>query len=306
MRPSPPELLKLDAKSLLQDVQDRLADRVAGWSGTPDPTDPAWLLLEEAAWMVELLSEQLNDYPFKVIQQFVHLLGAHLRPARPALGIVVVEPTTAGVLRQSPEHPAPWRFFAPQTEDRDLVEFALLESEAPVLPSRLASLTRLQDGELQRLGAGDDYGAAKGIAWAGEPARSGVFDDEFIEYELRAANPDALLEQVDAAIEALGERRLGWLVLDAARTGTNGVVVTARIDPTAALVAAAEGPVTPGGDLEIDWRTLDGSTWTPRVQVRDHAVVPPFLRGRAPLPPRQARPLGHFAMPACNTVLPRA
>jgi len=285
MRPSPPEELKLDAQSLLDDVRDRLAHRVPGWDGSPDPTDPAWLLLEEAAWMVELLSEQLNEYPFKVVQQFVHLLGAHLRPARPAMGVVVVDPAEAGVLRGSSESPAPWRFFSPQTEDRDLIEFSLLEAEAPVRPGAIESLVRIVDGQLQRVG--DAKSGVAGLAgWVGEGQRSGAFDGERIEFTLTSANSKALLEQLRGAIAALAEKKLGWLVLDAKARGTNEVVMTARVDPTAALEQGADSTVSAGGDLEAPWASLDGTAWTPPVRVADHPVVPVFLRGRTPLPGR--------------------
>ena len=40
-----------------------------------DATDPAWVILEQAAWLVELLSEQLDRYPYHLVQEFVHMMG---------------------------------------------------------------------------------------------------------------------------------------------------------------------------------------------------------------------------------------
>jgi hypothetical protein len=82
--PSPPSL-RLDRTELLALVRQRLAE-----SGLPvqpgDLTDPAWLLLEEAAWMVETLSGQLDRYPAALMQQALAVMGASLEPARPAVG----------------------------------------------------------------------------------------------------------------------------------------------------------------------------------------------------------------------------
>ena len=68
MRVPPPGLLKVDRGLLLQDVRERLAERIPHYANLDqDPTDPGWLLLEQAAWLVELLSEQLDAYPYAAV-----------------------------------------------------------------------------------------------------------------------------------------------------------------------------------------------------------------------------------------------
>jgi len=286
MRPSPPPVHKLEAASLLADVRDRLADRVPGWiDGEPDPTDPAWLLLEEAAWMVELLSEQLNQYPFSTVRQFVHLMGAELRPARPSLGCVVVQPAATGVMRQTRETPSQHQFLCPQTEERDLIEFTMIEPEVTVRPGSISSLSELRDGRLLTLTPEErGNGIALYSAHRGEPRRSAALDRESIEYVLTGSNQGALLEQATNAIEALAGRRLGWLALNAEKRGSAEVVITATIDPAGAFAETTPSGMTADGDLLGYWGTLEGSPWQPAVLVRDHAAIPGYLRGKPPLP----------------------
>ena len=285
MRPSPPEVHKLDAASLLEDVRERLADRVPGWiDGEPDPTDPAWLLLEEAAWMVELLSEQLNQYPFSAVRQFVHLMGAELRPARPSLGCVVAQAQGMGTIKQDATSPAPYRFFCPQTEDRDIIEFSLVEPEVTVRAGRISSLSELRDGRLLNLGTERESGIGDYHVSRGEPRRSSALDGEAIEYVLTGSNQDSLLEQSRNAIEQLAGRKLGWLALEAEARGTAEVVLTARIDPAGAFAESSPSGMTSAGDLHGNWGTLEGTPWQPSVLVRDHPAVPGYLRGKPPLP----------------------
>ena len=93
--------------------------------------------------MVEMLSEQLDEYPMSVVQQFVHMLGGQLRPAHPAIGVVVVSPSSAGVMKVPEDRPSPWRFFTAQTEDRDMIEFVPIEAEVDIRPAVVDSVTRL-------------------------------------------------------------------------------------------------------------------------------------------------------------------
>ena len=129
MRVPPPGQLKLDRDELLRDVQDRLSQIQPSLAeGAHDPTDPAWLMLEQAAWMLEMMSEQLDQYPFAVVQHFVHMMGGHLLPAQPALGALVVEPSIEGAMTHSRALPKKYRFFTKQTEETDIVAFVPAES----------------------------------------------------------------------------------------------------------------------------------------------------------------------------------
>ena len=58
LRVPPPASLKLDREALLRDVRDRISERLPhyGPDTEPDPTDPGWILLEQSAWLVEILS----------------------------------------------------------------------------------------------------------------------------------------------------------------------------------------------------------------------------------------------------------
>ena len=86
MRIPPPGTLKLSREALMEDVKERLIKSLPHYANQEDdPTDPGWLLLEQAAWLVELLSEKLDEYPYAVVQQFVHMMGGHLLPAQPAV-----------------------------------------------------------------------------------------------------------------------------------------------------------------------------------------------------------------------------
>ena len=63
MRVPPPGLLKLNRQDLLNDVRARLAEKYPDYADESDldATDQAWIILEQAAWLVELLSEQLDQ-----------------------------------------------------------------------------------------------------------------------------------------------------------------------------------------------------------------------------------------------------
>jgi hypothetical protein len=115
---------------LLRDIRDRLSQRIPAY-GDDDirPTDPGWLMIEEAAWMVELLSEQLDRYPLSVVRQLLHLMGAEPLPATPAVGLVCVKVAHGGILSTPHELPPSTRMFTAQTETRDLIEFRTFEPD---------------------------------------------------------------------------------------------------------------------------------------------------------------------------------
>ena len=287
MRVPPPGLLKLDRAALLRDLRERLAEHYPDYSNEDelDSTDPAWILLEQAAWLVQLLSEQLDQYPFSVVQQFVHMMGGSVIPAQPSVGVVVVNAESPGTITLERDRPAPWRFFTIQTEDIDLIEFVPVEPSIDLRNVRILSLSEIVDGELFCLGgSAEATGLAAHESWRQAPARSRVFNGEWIRYELLSNNAEDLLETVNKTIESLGERKMGWLHLQAEQASTERVVIHAHIDLAGAFTETVPGGLTDGTDIYGQWGTLDDSTWTPPVRIANDGTLPPMLRGTAPLP----------------------
>lgn len=283
MRVPPPGLLKLDRKTLLRDVAERLAGRLP--ARRPDPADPAWMLLEQAAWLVELLSEQLDRYPFAVVQQLLHLLGGHLRPAHPAIGAVVAQVSRPGPLDHDPDLPAPWRFYTPQSERREAIEFAPAERGVTLSRGAVAHLALIREGELCCAGRGGaDRGTGALVAARSAPRRSSLFDYEQIKFIAMTNNATALLSSLREAVAKVKERHIGWLRLEVRQVASEQVALIAEVAPGGAFARTAPGGVWTGGDLLGDWGTLDDSTWTPPVRVADAPMLPRRLRGSRPLP----------------------
>lgn len=286
MRVPPPGLLKVDRGLLLQDVRERLAERIPHYANLDqDPTDPGWLLLEQAAWLVELLSEQLDAYPYAAVQQFVHMMGGHLLPAHPSVGVLLAEAATEGVLRLDERRPSPWRFFTTQTEDLDSVEFVPVEGDVPLRKLSFKSMCELSADELYLVGP-DVLGAGVGglSMWRAERRRSRVFTREEIWFDAVSNNPDGLIEALENALKQVEERRVGWLALRWERLAREKIRLIAEIRPEGAFARVAPAGIWMGGDLEGDWGTLDGSTWTPVVTIRRHPMLPPHLHDQFPLP----------------------
>ena len=286
MRVPPPKSMKLERAALLADVRERLAERLPEYAdGVADPTDPGWLLLEQAAWMVEMLTEQLDHFPYAVIHQLIHLMGGQLRPAQPALGVMVVHPEQAGELRVPASRPTSWRFYTSQTEERDIIEFLPAESGVPVRPGRVSSITALRGGELMDAGVDErPEGLAGQVAWRGDLTRSRTFDREVIRYTVLGADAASLHKTMEEVIAGMKERHpAGWLGLSAALESER-VVLTAWVDPALAFADEAPGGLAMGGDLAGSWGSLLESTWTPPVTVADHPGLPLRIRGTRPLP----------------------
>ncbi len=289
MRVPPPGILKLDRRGLLRDVRDRLSERLPAYGeNDPDPTDPGWLLMEQSAWMAEILSEQLDRYPFSVVQHFVRMMGGHLLPAHPSLGVVVVEASKPGVMTQRKDKPSPWRFFTAQTESTDLVEFVPVEPEVPVRKGWLDSLCTIADGELRLTHhRGKVDGLEAQVGWQDGDQRSGIFDDERLRFVLVTSNTKKLVGTLDKAIAKVADRNIGWLQLSVSEPAKGQVVVDAVVDPGAAFTATipeeADG-LWEGGDLQGQWGTLDDTNWTPPVEVSWHPLLPARIRGTTPLP----------------------
>jgi hypothetical protein len=286
MRVPPPGTLKLDRRALLRDVRERLAERLPAYAeATTDPTDPGWLLLEQAAWTAEILSGQLDQYPYAVVQHFVRMMGGQLLPARPALGVVVVEADSAGTMAQNQERPSPWRFFTTQTETADVIEFVPVEPAVPILKGLVDSLCQIEGGALELVHhrAGTD-GIEAHAGWRGAPLRCGIFDREEIQFVFVSSNTDQLVATLEGALEKLADRRLGWADLSVAAGQKGQVTLAAVIDPAHAFAETAPGELWAGGDLTGHWNTLDDINWTPPVEIADHPLLPMHLRGSRPMP----------------------
>ncbi|HMV65218.1 MAG TPA: hypothetical protein PKA64_00110 [Myxococcota bacterium] len=286
MRVPPPGSLKLDRRILLQDVRTRLSEALPHYANTEDdPTDPGWLLLEQAAWMVELLSEQLDRYPFSVVQHFVHMMGGHLRPAQPAVGVIVAEVSSEGVLELDDRRPSPWRFFTPQDEEMESVEFCPAESGVPLRQGWFFSACEIAADELFLVGPTElGSGLAALACWRAPRRRSGLFVREQVHYDVVTNNAETLLEALNNALTLLAERQLGWLKFEILQVSRERLRLVARIEPAGAFERTAPGGIAVGGDLEGDWGMLDGTTWTPSVTIRRHPMLPSHLHDQFPLP----------------------
>lgn len=282
MRVTPPDALKIDREELLRDVRERLEARAPALAEALDPAHPAWILLQESAWMVERLTEKLDAWPWAVLQQFAHLLGARVRPAVPALGVLTLEPAEDGVLDVG-VNPARWRFFASQNEDRGLVEFALAENGAPVCVAHVGGLARLRDGELwsvdaapSRLGSTPDV-----AAWYGTEHRASVFSGEVFRFHFRAADAVRVESEIQEAVNRMLETRdPGWLRFEVTRPDEHTVRLEATIDVT---LPNAKSDASDQADVIAAWRPLDDSNWTPTVRITEHPVMPWTLRGTRPM-----------------------
>jgi len=271
---------------LLRDVRERLAERLPAYAdATADPTDPGWMLLEQAAWTAEILSGQLDQYPYAVVQHFVRMMGGHLLPARPSVGLVVVEAATEGALAQSQDRPSPWRFFTTQTEAHDVIEFVPVESSVPVRKGLVDSVCQIEDGTLKLVHhRGEDDGIEAHEGWRSTPIRCGIFDREEIEYVFVSSNADQLVSTLEGALEKLAERKIGWIDLSVTKGQKGQVSLAAVIDPSKAFAESAPAELWGGGDLIGHWNTLDDINWTPPVLIAQHPLLPLRMRGGRPMP----------------------
>lgn len=281
MRVPPPPSVKLQREALLRDVRARLEPRLPRLARKgEDASDPAWILLEQAAWMVERLSDQLDRYPFAALQQLFHVVGGELLPALPALGVLVAAPDRSGLLSRDPNAPDTTRFFSARTERASSLEFVSVEDAVPVAVAEIASVAVLDQEELwavQGLRAEGPLGPLS--ARLGEARRATLFDGEEIRFAVATAGAETAAA-LGRAVKAVEARGIGWLQLSVAQEAADRVVVTARFDLDALVERAAGGPELLGGDLPLPWGNLDGTDWTPPVRFGDANELPPNLRGR--------------------------
>ena len=278
MRIPHPGTLKLDREQLLEDVRTRLAQALPDYAeGEEDPSDPGWMLIEQAAWLVEMHSRRLDEYPFSVVQYFIHMMGGQLEPAHPSLGTVVVQVQTEGQLKLDPRHPSPYRFFTSQNEDRDAIEFVPIESLVDLRRAEVNSISDVTHGELYVVNAGKTKGPGylEGhVVWRGEERKSRMFQSEQVVFTITTSTAEQTLKDVEKALELLEERRLGWMSVAAEANDNGQVVVTATVNLALAFEKTVESGLAPGGDITGEWAALDGSTWTPPVFIADSELLP--------------------------------
>jgi hypothetical protein len=282
-----PGLLQLNREDLLRDVRERLAERYPDYADESeyDATDPAWVILEQAAWLVELLSQQLDMYPYSTVQEFVYMMGGKLNPAIPSLGVMIAQPAEAGNIVLKSHRPAPWRFFTLQNEEMDMVEFAPVEPNVHIRPAKILNISRIEDGELYLLGQAKGPDGIKAMeAWKTTNKRSRIFDGEWIRYDIITSNAEDLLGTIGTAIEALETRNLGWLEFRTEQPSPEKVSVFARVNLSKAFQADTPTGLTNGNDLLGKWGTLDDSVWTPPVRISSDSRIPRRLQGERPMP----------------------
>lgn len=286
MRVPPPNLLKIEKDSLLEDVRSKLSEKYPDYAAPEDgdATDPAWVILEQAAWLVDLLSGQLDQYPYSMVQEFVHLMGGQLSPAVPSLGVMIANPLEAGEITIDPQTTSPWRFFTLQTEELDIIEFTSIEPKVHLRPSSILSMVEVKNKELYLVGGPkSSSGIGAQEAWKTYQQRSRIFDEEWVRYDLTTSNAESLIETLEGAIASLEERKIGWLEFRVEQVSNIRVSVFARIN----LAKSFEHFQPTGlseGDVRAHWGTLDNSTWTPPVRVASLPNLSPAIRGTEPMP----------------------
>ncbi|MDP2313221.1 MAG: hypothetical protein Q8P41_09975 [Pseudomonadota bacterium] len=274
MRVAPPSELRLDRETLLRAVRERLSQldplRAARIG---DPTDPAWLLVEEAAWMVETLSARLDAYPAALMQQVVSMLGVDIYPALPAIALLVTRPRTAGKLCWSQTDPT--RFLAPQTESRPPVYFVPAEREVSLVPARVHSWHSLRDGLLEEgvlapLPTADRSCVRRPATWQ----RVGYFERPILRFRVPAGAEAAVVGAAKVLVE---ERGIGWLDFQFSE-GSGSPVLSVTIDPNH---AAPQATPYPGGS-RLPWGRLPSTEWRPEVRFSNDPALPSAIRGTFP------------------------
>lgn len=289
--------MKLDRAALLQEVRERLSRRLPGGNVEPDPTDPGWLILEESAWIAEMLSTRLDAWPFAALRQLLHLMGGQLRPAHPSLGVLVAQPGHSGVMTLPSDRPSPWRFFAGQTEVRDLIEYCPVEPSVSLRAAHIENLSLWKNGELWKLGGPAEEGITALIADPAAPERAAVFDQERIEFSGVSTTPEDTFKRLEAAVKEIHARKVDWLHLQPERED-NRIRLFAWIDPDQALRNAIPDGLTPGGDVEFEWAPVDESTWVPPIRLADRADIPMEWRSQQPMAGRSEGTLRIPNLPA--------
>lgn len=274
MRIPPPGPLRIDRKELLRVIRERLAERAGAWAErVGDPTDPAWQLIEESAWMVETLSATLDRYPAALLQEVVRVMGVTLQPATPALGFVLPLPARHGALAVA-EDSDPTVFLTPNTERRAAMRYVPIERGVGLLRATLTDWLQVRGGRLERQSQRPEGVFARSGTWR----RSEALDAQRVVFDLSEERAEELIPQLEIAIAGLNARGVGWLSLSVIRAAGAGLTLEGRLDGARAARRAEGNPT----HVLVDWSRLEGLAWRPAVVVAEDPRLPPELRGVAP------------------------
>src|SRR5512139_1491390 len=85
----PPALDDRSYQDLVEELLTRIPAHTPEWTH-PRPGDPGRTLIELFAWLADTLLYRVNLVPERQRLAFLRLLGAELRPASPARGLVAL------------------------------------------------------------------------------------------------------------------------------------------------------------------------------------------------------------------------
>ncbi len=132
--PTPSVLRRQDLQGEAQERLSELEPLAVARLG--DPTDPGWLLVEEAAWRAETLSAAAGTYGDGLTLSLMASFGVHLRPATPALGMVSVDAEEHGTLERGEDEDGTV-FLTPESESLASVRMVMLEAQVPLVAGAL-------------------------------------------------------------------------------------------------------------------------------------------------------------------------
>ena len=281
--PLPPSH-RLSRDELLRHVRDDLRRRYPSFATVLDtPGDPGWMLLEQAAWVAEILSSSLDDHPRAVVSFLLALLGRELRPATPSVGVVSLQASAAVSLEPGAQAGVlPPRLYSPLTEGREQVEFALVERRIPLAPGRLTGIYRVLGGRMLGRQLTHDAFPKSHVAWSGGERDMALLDREQLVYRLERKLDDVLRGVLDKLVQAFqpgNPAAVGWLRLSY-RDRAGSAEVIANLDPAAAFPAeGAERRPSDWGRIH-DWRPELQPTEAGRgLRIDTGADGEPVLRG---------------------------
>lgn len=276
--PNPPSL-RIDRRELLKSIEGDLRKR-APQLNLADPTDPGVMLLEQAAWMVETLSERLNRVPERTLEQITQLLGLELQAARPAIGVVVLSVDVPGALNVTRESPAPLRFVSPATERSWATDWVPLEPSVFLGEDEIAALLHVENRQLAVRAMGTAEFPGSGFVQVGPPNRADLFDQVEIVAWISTTTPNEDAEKLRANLHVLTKTRK-WLrarIISPEKGEASRVGLALSVDLPAALdglVPVQQAGLAPQLHLPLS----DVGPFRLELRYADLPEVPPEIRG---------------------------
>lgn len=279
MRVPKPPSLRIDRRQLMDNVGQALRRR-APKLDLNDPTDPGVLLLEQAAWMVETLSERMDRLPERALAQLAQLLGLELQPAGPALGVVVLAVDAPERVSVTHASPSALQFSSPATERSWATGWVPVEPSVVVGDERVAAILRVEGGELSLLAEGKEDFPGSAYLTAGAPVRATVFDDVQLVATINSANAKSDANTLTRQLSALGGNRR-WLeatITEPEKEGAGPVELTMRVETLEAEPSTETTAVrVPNGARRLAGEAIGSSGLT--LRYADIPEVPHHLRG---------------------------